>query len=80
MGQIASSMLNKSIDTVFKPDVDKALNIMASDSSLDQCKQNFTEKAVLLMMEDPESLYPVVPYLHISRHLNNFGLHVRYRT
>ena len=36
-------------------------------------KQNFTEKAVLLMMEKPESLYPVVPYLHISRHLERIG-------
>ena len=75
MGQLAAKMLTNSIHTLLQPDVDKALKIMVSDTSLDKCKRDFTEKALILMMEDPESLYPVVPYLHISQHLERIGDH-----
>ncbi len=75
MGKIAYQMLQRSIRIVLQPDVENAYQVMASDSSLDRFKNSFSEKAISFMMENPDILYPVVPYLHISKHLEKIGDH-----
>ncbi len=75
MGKIASQMLQQSIWIVLQPDVEKACQVMENDSSLDRYKNNFSEKAIAFMMENSEILYPVMPYLHISKHLEKIGDH-----
>ncbi len=75
MGKIAARMLQQSIWIVLQPNVEKACQVMESDSSLDRFKNNFSEKAIAFMMENPDILYPVVPYLHISKHLEKIGDH-----
>ncbi len=75
MARLAAWMLDQSIRTALDPDAESARRVMEEDSSLDQRKEDFARRAILLVNEYPESSQPVVPYVLVSRHLERIGDH-----
>ena len=75
MAHMASRMIERSIQIALHPDAVGARRIMEEDSSLDRHKDDFAEKAISLVNDQPQNSQPVVPYVLVSRHLERIGDH-----
>lgn len=75
MGRMASDMLAWSIRTAVHPDAGDARRIMEEDRSLDRHRDEFANRAIAFVAENPDRSQPVVPYVLISRHLERIGDH-----
>jgi phosphate transport system protein len=75
MASLASSMLHRSLDAFVHDDVDLALEVCASDDTIDRVHAQLVRDLLGIMGQDPASISRTMRLLFVSKYLERVGDH-----
>jgi phosphate transport system protein len=75
MASLASSMLHRSLDAFVRDDVDLALEVCASDDTIDTLHAQVVRDLLVIMGRDPASISRTMRLLFVSKYLERVGDH-----
>jgi phosphate transport system protein len=75
MASLASSMLHRSLDAFVRDDVDLALEVCASDDTIDTLHAQVVRDLLGIMGRDPASISRTMRLLFVSKYLERVGDH-----
>jgi phosphate transport system protein len=75
MASLASSMLHRSLDAFVRDDVDLALEVCASDDTIDRVHAQLVRDLLGIMGRDPASISRTMRLLFVSKYLERVGDH-----
>ncbi len=74
---MASTMLNKTLDAFARLDAQAALAIMKDDDAVDREFNGFVRKLITFMMEDPRTISPSLDLLFVAKAIERVGDHAK---
>jgi phosphate transport system protein len=75
MASLASSMVHRSLDAFVRDDVDLALEVCASDDTIDTLHAQVVRDLLVIMGRDPASISRTMRLLFVSKYLERVGDH-----
>jgi phosphate transport system protein len=75
MASLASSMMHRSLDAFVREDVDLALEVCASDDTIDSVHRQLVRDLLGIMGRDPASISRTMRLLFVSKYLERVGDH-----
>ena len=75
MASLASSMMHRSLDAFVREDVDLALEVCASDDTIDSVHRQLVRDLLGIMGKDPASISRTMRLLFVSKYLERVGDH-----
>jgi phosphate transport system protein len=75
MASLASSMVHRSLDAFVRDDVDLALEVCASDDTIDTLHAQVVRDLLVIMGRDPASISRTMRLLFVSKYLERIGDH-----
>lgn len=74
---LASSLLNKALDSFARLDVKAAVDILKEDDLIDAEFDGFVRKLVTYIMEDPRTISPSLDLLFLAKAIERIGDHAK---
>jgi len=75
MASLASGMMHRSLDAFVREDVDLALEVCASDDTIDSVHRQLVRDLLGIMGKDPASISRTMRLLFVSKYLERVGDH-----
>ena len=75
MGEIATGMLRKALDSLARLDPVSAASIVREDFAIDEEFRSIVRQLITFMMEDPRTISPALDILWVAKAVERIGDH-----